>query len=479
MLREVYIVTVVKEHLTMHTIVNITQIEIKNFKNIKNGKITFPNIKNPLAKNNKVLGLYGQNGSGKTAIVQAFKLIKALIEGKALSQEMASLIFHDEKNATLKLSFSIVVDGLLICTGCYKIVLEKNEVYLSEEVISYRLEKKYQRAKVISYVFNSERPFLQNLGFSNLNDICEDVRIDLLVQRKSSKEEKRSFLFSPKFIEVLKNHKRNSELEILTLLREKFYANVVIIASEEIGYIYSNLMLPVNIYLANKTKTSGIIGHVGIDMSKKDRQKLDEPLKISKEEFNLTTKLFEQINLILPALVPGLTILLKNLGSQSLADGTSGVRAEFMAQRKHRIMPLYDESDGIKKIISILSVLVALFNHTNMFVVIDELDAGIYEFLLGELIDVLNRYGKGQFLFTSHNLRLLEVLNRENLMFTTTNENNRFITFKGVKQTNNIRDLYLRAIQVGGQNEEVYAETDLFKIRRAFEKAGRVELNHE
>ena len=463
----------------MQTHINITQIEIENFKNIKNGKIAFPNIKNPLAEKNKVLGLYGQNGSGKTAIVQAFKLIKGLIEGKSLSGEIASLIFYNEKEAGLKLSFSVVVDGLLVCTGYYKIVLEKEEAYLAKEVISYKLEKKHQRAKVISHGFNSERLFLENLGFSKSNMISEDDRIELLVQRKRSKEEKRSFLFSPKFLEVLWNQKRKSEMEILTLLRDKFHGNVVIISSEEIGYIYSNLMLPVNIYLANKSKTTGIVGHFGIDISKKDHQELNEPLKISEEEFNLTTKLFEQINLILPALVPGLTILLKHLGKQTLKDGTSGVRAEFLAKREHRIMPLYYESDGVKKIISILSVLVALFNNENMFVVIDELDAGIYEFLLGELIDVLNRYGKGQFLFTSHNLRLLEVLNRENLMFTTTNENNRFITFKGIKQTNNIRDLYLRAIQVGGQNEEVYAETDLFKIRSAFEKAGRVELNHE
>ncbi|MCL2560315.1 MAG: ATP-binding protein [Turicibacter sp.] len=463
----------------MQTNINITHIEVENFKNIRKGSMAFPNVEDPLAEKHKVLGLYGQNGSGKTAIVQAFKLLKCLITGKSMLQGTESLIFHDERAAMLKLSFSIVVDGLLVCTGFYQIVVEKEDTYLMKEIISYKLAKKYQRANVMRYEFDAGNAFLEDLGFSHSQGMPEEDRIELLVQRKRAKKEKNSFLFSPEFAEVLRRQNRRSELEILTLLKNKFHANVVIISSEEIGYIYSNLMLPVSVHLANKSKTSGVIGHFGIDISKRDAQDLDAPLQITQEEFHLTSKLFEQLNLILPALVPGLTMMLQDSGSQTLQDGSSGVRAEFLAKRGRKVMPLFYESDGVKKIISILSVLVALFNNKNMFVVIDELDAGIYEFLLGELIDVLNRYGKGQFLFTSHNLRLLEVLNRENLMFTTTNENNRFITFKGVKQSNNIRDLYLRAIQVGGQSEEVYAETDLFKIRRAFERAGRVELNHE
>ena len=463
----------------MFTNINITHLEIMNFKNIRFGKIAFPNIKNPLAENNKVLGLYGQNGSGKTATVQAFKLIKGLIEGRSLSKEIETLIFHGQEKATIKLSFSVVVDSLLLCTGYYQVSIKRGTTFLCEETLSYKLEKRHQRAKIMSYDFATTHDILSDLGFSRSILLDENERIDLLVQGKRSIEESRSFLFSQKFIEVLHLAGRKSEVEILSLLRDKFYANVVIISSEEIGYIYSNLMLPVSVHLANKSKTSGIIGHFEIDISKKNQHDIDEPFKISEEEFGLTSKLFEQLNLILPALVPGLTILLKHLGSQTLEDGSTGIRAEFLAKRGEKIMPLYCESDGVKKIISILSVLVALYNNKNMLVVIDELDAGIYEFLLGELIDVLNRYGRGQFLFTSHNLRLLEVLNRENLMFTTTNENNRFITFKGVKQSNNIRDLYLRAIQVGGQSEEVYAETDLFKIRRAFERAGRVELNYE
>ena len=39
---------------------------------------------------------------------------------------------------------------------------------------------------------------------------------------------------------------------------------------------------------------------------------------------------------------------------------------------------------------------------------IDELDSGIYEYLLGECLEVMQDKAKGQLIFTSHNLRPLE-----------------------------------------------------------------------
>jgi AAA15 family ATPase/GTPase len=117
-----------------------------------------------------------------------------------------------------------------------------------------------------------------------------------------------------------------------------------------------------------------------------------------------------------------------------------------------------------------------MYNDKNACIVIDELDAGIYEFLLGEIVKILNDSGKGQLLFTSHNLRLLEVLEKENLVFTSTNPENRYIVLKGIRDSNNIRDVYIRAIQLGNDGEDVYQETDRYEIMEAFDQAG--ELNH-
>jgi hypothetical protein len=46
--------------------------------------------------------------------------------------------------------------------------------------------------------------------------------------------------------------------------------------------------------------------------------------------------------------------------------------------------------------------------------------------------------------------------------------------FTNVKSNNNIRNLYYRSINLEGQKEEIYKETNSFDISRAFRIAGKV-----
>lgn len=106
---------------------------------------------------------------------------------------------------------------------------------------------------------------------------------------------------------------------------------------------------------------------------------------------------------------------------------------EVVSEREGRVIPFRSESDGIKKIISILSALINAYSSPKAIIVVDELDSGIYEFLLGELLEVFSRGAKGQIIFTSHNLRPLEILNKENIIFTTVNSKNRYIKKTDIK----------------------------------------------
>ena len=51
------------------SVVRIEEIEIHDFKNVKHGSL---NLDNPRkAYKTSILGLYGQNGSGRTALIDA------------------------------------------------------------------------------------------------------------------------------------------------------------------------------------------------------------------------------------------------------------------------------------------------------------------------------------------------------------------------------------------------------------------------
>ena len=91
---------------------------------------------------------------------------------------------------------------------------------------------------------------------------------------------------------------------------------------------------------------------------------------------------------------------------------------------------------------------------------------------MGELLLVYEEYGCGQLIFTCHNLRPLEVLNKKYICFTTTNPNNRYIKPKSIRNENNLRDVYLREIIAGGQEEELFSATKHSRIAAALQKAG-------
>lgn len=178
------------------------------------------------------------------------------------------------------------------------------------------------------------------------------------------------------------------------------------------------------------------------------------------------------ISYVISQLVPGLTIDLKKLSDTLSKTGEPEAVIMLIANRDGKELPLRDESDGVRKIISVLSLITAAFNEQSVTVAIDEFDAGIFEYLLGEILQALEESGKGQFIFTSHNLRPLEVINKKFLYFTTTNPQNRYIRLKNIAATNNLRDTYFREILLNEQEEEIYNRTKRFKIVAALKKAG-------
>ena len=69
------------------TIVRIESIEIKNFKNVGYGHLDFGNSKKGYKAS--ILGLYGQNGSGKTALIDALELLQFAFSGRSAPNHFA------------------------------------------------------------------------------------------------------------------------------------------------------------------------------------------------------------------------------------------------------------------------------------------------------------------------------------------------------------------------------------------------------
>lgn len=98
----------------------------------------------------------------------------------------------------------------------------------------------------------------------------------------------------------------------------------------------------------------------------------------------------------------------------------------------------------------------------------------IRAYLLGELLEILAENARGQLIFTSHNLRPLEKLSTDSLIFTTTNPKNRYYRFSGKNGRKSLRGRYYRCISLGGQRENLYEQTDHFEISPGLQDGGRM-----
>jgi hypothetical protein len=199
---------------------------------------------------------------------------------------------------------------------------------------------------------------------------------------------------------------------------------------------------------------------------------LSEPTVFEISRFNIFKRVMTEINRVIGAMIPGLELIVKEYGSQATADGKEGIRFELMSRRGDSVFPLRYESSGVKKIISVLNIIALMYNNPSVFVAIDELDAGVFEFLLGELLRVISETGCGQLLFTSHNLRPLEMLDRDSMLFTTANHDNRYIRLSNTRDNNNLRELYIKSLRLGGQEEEISSRTLRSDIRQALYGVG-------
>ena len=462
----------------MESIVRLASLKISNIKNVRSGQIVMPNAcrKQLSYKNAEILGVYGQNGSGKTAVIDTMYYLQKIMIGSTLEEELADYIDANDNRAEIAADFNIFLEDV-IYEVTYKVVLQKNEkrVEISRESLSCAVNKDDSRSNKTVFM-DYQRSDRENLFVpkKRLDEVIEanvENKTDLIVARKMAEKDNCSYIFGESSREVFcRDYENNFKhcSEVITALFRFALKDLFVIRNTHSGVISANFLLPMAFKI--EQNDIGMKGDFAVPLTK--------PIELNEERKLLLDAIVEQINMVLFTIIPGMRIGVHNYGKQLLDSGESGYRVELVSIREGMPIPIRMESEGIIKIISILNALIQTFGNPSICLAIDELDAGIFEYMLGELLDIINKSAKGQLIFTSHNLRALEMLDKDCIIFSTANPNRRYIRMKNVKASNNLRDTYLRGITLGGQDEVIYEETDSLRIARAFRKAGRA-IQHE
>lgn len=463
-------------------LVRLTKNELIHFKNVEYGEIRYMNYNsvenNAQIEKIDIVGLYGQNGSGKTAMVEALAILKYILAGMEIPYEPYEGLLASDGSTQIITSFYLEYDGNKY-KARYEATLsvdaDEKKIDLVSESLVY-----WQRGRT----WKAERDLEFRNPYYDTNSILDDVtatfqskHIKKLENTRITKglqnlavycaQKKVSIFFNDLMMNKLSDGNTADELEAKTLgivvsaLSNfgRFYFHVVKV--NQLADINRNTILPVNMH--TETRNSVIQGCLPLVMN--GQGKISESLYLQLKEA------IEAINIALKAVIPNLTIELRLIGEEPDKTGNKNLLVEVYSVRDGKEFLTRYESEGIKRIISLLNYLISLYNYPEICLVVDELDSGIFEYLLGELLGVLNEEAKGQLIFTSHNLRAFEKLNTKNIVCTTTNPKNRYLRLAGKEKNHNPRDFYIRSITVGGQKEELYDEADLQSIGYAFRSA--------
>ncbi len=473
--------------------VRITNVAIKSFKNVNFGELSFVNNR----KNFKasILGLYGQNGSGKTALIDALELLKYALCAMEVPDKFADFINVDSDSAEISYSFDITLNET-IYPVVYRLALGREIVQVDGNAELFIEEESKYKVKILNEEFHCQTRtpdgklrmgkmidtkstatvFVPVSKYELLVGRSKETSTDLLVSKKLSQKTAKTFVFSKDLLNAVRSNAANQNagdekkteashyLTLLEALVEFGNIELFVINTANAGLISLNTQPLIFKIRSKENEAKGTLGTIAL--------LIDKPSMIPEDMYHVTETVIENMNIVLEKIIPGLTIAVKDLGNQTMPNGMIGKRIELVSRKNSREIPLKYESEGIKKIVSILQLLVVVYNQESITVAIDELDSGVFEYLLGEILRIISEKGKGQLIFTSHNLRPLETIDRGFVAFTTTNPDKRYIRLANVKENHNLRDFYYRDIMLGEQDEAVYDLTNNAEIALAFREAG-------
>ena len=417
--------------------IKLKSISITNIKNIAYGHIDFTYDQTYL----NTLGIYGQNGSGKTTLIQCLDIIAHIISGNLKDFDIKML---DESNEAV---IAIEIEQVGLKTIRYEVTFKRSDdgfIIVKEalyNIIGDSLDNILTFDLYSAEIVKSKYPL--NLSLDVLKII-----------KNLSLKDKSSFLFNDNFIDTIK------EIDVLMIylvIMKNFAKNIKIYHNQSASLIKNNNIALPFLLKDKNTYTQHLF------------EKHDYiPIKY-KDDYEVLVK---QINLVVSVLFPHLQLSTLQRDIRIGKDGQDEVRLELIVENNGKTFSIQHESDGIKKLITIISYLIYVYNNESAIVVIDEIDAHIYEYLLGELIDLIATGAKGQLIFTSHNLRVLEKLDDKKIIFTTNQSDNRFIKIKDYNQDDNLRDIYIRSIIIDDIEQSFYSGSGQGDIRLAFTMAG-------
>lgn len=451
-----------------------TYIKAKNFKSLKNIEFNLKRTKNIT---NDFIAVYGENGSGKTNLVELFKFLQQMTIARTfdVSWNMLPKEFFDLKDKMVdKMPMEMKpIWELTLNLEEYRMLNEEEDTEIEygfkingkEGFYSIKFNKEIVEEKLYFFV-NKQNGYYFKLS-KNGKEIEKELNNNIFVNKKYNKELEEN---------IEKYWGKYSFLSLITFemkdKNEEFIVNNISFKLFEIINKLISMTVHVNKWFLKFIPDNYIRKLALLD--------LKEGI-VSKNRIDQIKKYEEVLNIFF---------------TQAYADikSVKYIIEEKEDKIKYRLyfnkiiggdlksIPIQLESEGTKRIVEEFDTLIgAIMGET---VVIDEIDNGIHDLLMKNIILSIKDEITGQLIITTHNTLLLEILPKECIYILSTdyegNKNINTIKEYGIKiqRNHNARDLYFKGL-FGGIPTTSYVDFEEIKYVLEDSKEKEVKNNGE
>lgn len=366
----------------------LTYLHVKNFKSLVDFTIDFRNHKNTPRKLNII---YGENGAGKSNIVDIFDFIKRILCSRVLP---ANLHFEDENQEPLKLC-NLIINTHLITNIIkdYKTIEYDNNIHIE---CGIKLGKTYY--EYIIQTDNERIIFEKLLMLKNKKD---EVLFELQIDHYNIKNVSKNMTYSKElsneidkywgkhaFISILLYEMHDKMEEYIT---KNINNNILDIIKLFLNF---NVLKPISKYGINRTSFNNPLFLDNINMGNIEIDKLDL--------LNTTEKILDNI----------ITSLYSDIRQVYYVTKTEKDEIKYMLYCKKLIgdklidIPFSKESTGTQKLFELIPLFI--YSLDGGVVIIDDFDTGIHDIIIKTLLENFANNIKGQLILTTHNTILME-----------------------------------------------------------------------
>lgn len=447
-----------------------SRIYVENFRSFREFELDLLETSNP-KKIKQALFVYGENGSGKSNLVEIFTFfvesMRTLKNNLALAEAANKLQGKNNDEAYLKRLNDFLARHPLAKTTTLN--------GLVANVKTLGVNKKNENMFVqLHFVLNhSSSEGVYIMEFDDNGQLIYES-LDYLIDKKvgnlytiENKNDEIITKYSPKFFkggqrkfkeeiefDIESYWGKNSLLSILTHKTNIMNSTLLINAINENFWAVFDFFNSISIihkgsefetgYLPVSLETMKELEEGSIKLS--DQKGLDELLTIERMLNDFYTSLYSDIQKIEYDRTEDATLLNYELTVHKRIGG------EVV------IIPFKKESQGTKNLLELFPTFISLLEGN--VVIIDEIDTGIHDLLMSSLMTKLLEESTGQFIVTTHNTQLLENIEPNHVgIIAVDSQGNKFMNLlknSTIQKNNNLLNKY--------QKGEFYGIPEIFDI---------------